>query len=544
MTRAGRLILVMLAVLALVWGAGRLFLEVELPAANERRGAFPDPMDTDLSLRAAFDALPAEGGGMSRMRLLDENAEAWAERWRLLAGAKERLDISYFILKEDVFGAAFLGHLLVKAREGVRVRVILDAMGTAMSRRLRGSHYLGALVGSGNVTVRIHRPLRYRVLDTFLTFNPAAIFASDHDKILLADDRLALIGGRNISVEYFTPGDDEPAAFRDIDLLLAGPEVAAALKAAFEAQYQGGEAQDIGRNRLNVPDWSADLLLAYHAMDAWLQGTPVPPAVEATVRERELSWLVELRAMPGLRGVLRRPRGRMEYAEVKVLDSYTRLIEADDPITRSLIRLVRSARQNVFIQNPYLVLPREAVDLLQEAAGRGVAIRLLTNSPRSTDNPLSQAFFLQQWPALLARVPQLRLYVPGDRRNIHGKVAVIDQKLALIGTYNLDPFSMSMNGELVVAVWSRRFAERVLRRHGAFIAAGPPRVYEYRIARGAEGEPVRDRGGDLVEAYGADDHDEVPPAVRRYRALIEGLRDLPVDVPLLDWTEEETGPPL
>ena len=80
-------------------------------------------------------------------------------------------------------------------------------------------------------------------------------------------------------------------------------------------------------------------------------------------------------------------------------------MEADDPITRSLIRLVRSARKEIFIQSPYLVLPREAVDVLAEAAGRGVRITILTNSPLSSDNAMSQGVFLEQWPELLARVP-------------------------------------------------------------------------------------------------------------------------------------------
>ena len=57
----------------------------------------------------------------------------------------------------------------------------------------------------------------------FLTLNPAAALLSDHDKILLADGRRTLIGGRNIAGEYFGSLQDDPRAFRDTDLLLSGP---------------------------------------------------------------------------------------------------------------------------------------------------------------------------------------------------------------------------------------------------------------------------------------------------------------------------------
>ena len=64
--------------------------------------------------------------------------------------------------------------------------------------------------------------------------------------------------------------------------------------------------------------------------------------------------------------------------------------------------------------------------MLAEAAGRGVRITILTNSPLSSDNAMSQAVFLEQWPELLARLPGARLFVTGDRHNLHGKLAVFD----------------------------------------------------------------------------------------------------------------------
>jgi cardiolipin synthase C len=526
--RPGRVVLVILVALASVWLAGNLLLEVQLPEP-------PDPREMSLSvaarapLREIFAALPAEGGGDTDLTLLDDNTAAWVERWRLLANARERLDVSYFILKRDIFGLAFLGHLAHKGRQGVRVRVLLDAMGTRMSRQLSANYYLDTLVEADNVAVKVYRPLFYRYLDTFLTLNPAAIVASDHGKILLADDLRGMIGGRNIAAEYFAALSSDPRAFRDADVLLEGPAIGTALRRVFEVQFEGGEAHDVTDARIHFKDAADELELAYLAMDSWLRGAGVPAQIAAAIRERELPWLDDLQALPELRGALRTPPAESIRAPARLLESRIRLLDAGDRITRSLIHLVGGARESIFILNPYLVLPRAAVELLADAASRGAQITVLTNSPSSTDLPLSQAFFAEQWPELLARVPGLRLFVAGDLHNLHGKLAVIDGELGLIGTYNLEPMSMTINSELVVAVWSAPFAERLLDLPQQLIAAGPPQTYEYRIARDEAGQALRDKNGRVIVAFGPKDHSspEHWAAVERHRALARLIQSLP-----------------
>ena len=506
MKRFGKWFLIALGGLAVLWMVGNLLLTVQLPDRSGRHDGFPDPMASQLSLREAFERLPNEGGEKTSIRLLDDNSMAWVDRWRLLAEAHERLDISYFILKQDIFGMAFLGHLVQKAREGLEIRILLDALGTKMSRSFRGNDYLEALVNTEKVTVRMYRPLSFRYLDAFLTLNPAAFFVSYHDKILLADGTRGLIGGRNISTEYFTPVQDDPLAFRDTDIFLAGPRIGTALTTAFEAEYHGGEAYSVEKEEIDLNDSTDDLLLAFQVMDGWLRGRAIPPGIAERIEERGLPWLKQLEQMPHLRGTLDRSEPERIFAEVRLVDSRCRLLEPDDFITRSLIRLVRSAREEIFIQSPYLVLPQEAADILAEVAARGVKITILTNSPLSSDNPMSQGFFMEQWPQLLARVPGLRIYVAGDRHNLHGKLAVFDNRLALVGTYNLDPLSMALNSELVTAAWSPPLASDILHMRRQLIDKGAPQVYQYRIKRDAKGNPAFDGSGRPVVEFGPENH--------------------------------------
>ncbi|MBZ0155087.1 MAG: phosphatidylserine/phosphatidylglycerophosphate/cardiolipin synthase family protein [Alphaproteobacteria bacterium] len=518
-----------LATLAALWCIGTLLIDVHLPGRGGHRSEAPVPSYSAGTLREVFESLPVEGGVDSRIELLDDNPEAWAARWRLLGEARENLTISYFILKQDIFGVSFLGHLLHKAHQGVRIRILLDAIGTKLSRELSGNDYLDTLVGTGKVAVKMYRPLFFRYIDAFLTMNPAAVIASDHDKILAADGRLALIGGRNIALEYFADPRDYPKSFRDADVLLGGLRIGSVLEAAFDAGFESGDAHDVRREAVDIRDSRADLLLAYEAMDAWLRGSPFSEKTIAEIRKKGFSWIDDLKKLPRLRGALKKKPARPIAAEVRLLDSRPRLLTSDDPISRSLVRLAQSARGEIFIQSPYLVLSRHVVSLFEQAAARGVRITVLTNSPVSSDNALSQAFFLEQWPEVMARVPTLRLFVTGDRHTLHGKLGAIDGHLALIGTYNMDPLSMAVNSELVAAVWSAPFARQLLAKPQRLIAGGPPRIYEYRIARDRYGRPKRDRDGNVAIAFGPEHHSspEQWKAVQRYWKLLRQAEKLP-----------------
>jgi cardiolipin synthase C len=100
----------------------------------------------------------------------------------------------------------------------------------------------------------------------------------------------------------------------------------------------------------------------------------------------------------------------------------------------------------------------------------------------------------------------MRLFVGGEKHTLHSKVAVFDRTLSLVGTYNLDPTSMTMNSEIVAAAWSEAFARRVLRHPNQMIAAGAPVVYEYRVRRDRKGAPLRDDNGRPQIAFGPEQH--------------------------------------
>jgi phosphatidylserine/phosphatidylglycerophosphate/cardiolipin synthase-like enzyme len=239
-----RVLKIALPVLAILlvaaWLAGNLLLGDRF---REGEGRVSLPAPEGKTLRDVFETFPKRGDTDTRIELLEENSEAWAARWRLVAEARESLDVSYFILHEDIFGLSFLGHLLHKAREGVPIRILLDGLGTRLSLDLSGNDYLDTLVARKNVKVKTFRPFRFRFADAFLTLNPIALASSDHSKILVVNGRLAMTGGRNIGWEYFAEPTTDPLSFRDTDVILRGRETTAGLPRVFEENFTTGEAR-------------------------------------------------------------------------------------------------------------------------------------------------------------------------------------------------------------------------------------------------------------------------------------------------------------
>lgn len=482
-------------------------------SADTPRPAHPD-------LRETFTSLPGSPIEQASLRLLDDNAAAWAARWRLLAQARSTIDTSYFILGQDVFGMAFLGHLLHKAREGVNIRILLDAQGRLMSKSEPEVDCLPALARDTNISLKLYRPMSQRVMLGLLALNPAVAAPSNHDKIVVVDRRKGLIGGRNIEAHYFGHPAELSDAFHDFDVVIESSDVATALTDAFEVHYESNQAKPIRAPRDGeLARCARDMRAAYEAVDEWMR------AGQAGSDQRGRAanpWREDIAHFVRLRGILDRPADPPLRAESRIINSLPRPGSSADPISHSLFRLLESSSRGVFIENPYVALTKEAVSFLAEAGGDGVGTTIVTNGPLSTDNPLSWQIFREKWPELLARVPRLRIFVNGTRHNVHGKLAVFDRQAVLVGSYNLDPISMTMNGEIALVVWSKEFAQRIMQRPRQWLAQGPPELYEYQIQRDADGRPLRDADGNVLVLFGPEDHSnpkEWPSASCGWRLL-------------------------
>ncbi len=481
-----------------------------------------------VPLERAFAQL-SEQEARAEVRVLDDAPRSFAERWRMLDEAERSLDVAYFILHDDCFGLAFVGRLYQRALAGVDVRLLVDARGSKpLVSAFGGRGLLRTLIGTGHADVRVYNPPLATLERALQELAPLLPVARSHLKVMVADEEEGIVGGRNIAADYFASPAELPTVAYDVDVWVASERTGRALARAFETDFEAPYNERIEDRAVTLPFAQGqqargeELLLYANAMDLWLKGAlgPLPgltdPAAELERRAAATlplapSYASLVAARPVLEQIVRYPshygllpEGRsghdaagMTSARVRVLYGPSLAADEDRAVWRGVLSVLRAAEHEVYIESPYLVLTEDGLAVLEELSRRGVVVHIYTNGPRSSDNDLSQALFIAAWPEILARAPTLRLYVSDGDQLMHAKRVVVDGKLTLIGTYNLDLLSAHVNSEVILAAWDEGFA----RENGRLMKERRARPYvrRYRIALDDDGRALRYPEGDARE---------------------------------------------
>ena len=387
---------------------------------------------------------------LSGFRLLVSGDEALASLIALADRAERTLDIQYYLIHQDDSSRLLLHHVRLAAGRGVRVRLLVDDLNTAGEDR-RFMH-LGQLA---NVEVRVFNPFpggRFAMWTRFVAS------ASDiprinhrmHNKLFVADNALAITGGRNIGDQYFTR--DLHSNFIDLDVVAAGA-IVPQLSASFDAFWNSKYAYPIA------------------SVASAVQAETVPSPLEEKAASGDAAWLahdvddgdLQLTWVPATVLADRPGKIATEAAPTE-----------EDTIANSIAALMRSAKEEVIVISPYFVPGDTGVALMRELEGRGVHIRILTNSLASTDSPLVHNGYSRYRVALLKLGVELSEVRPklGQKRprfhpfrssnaSLHAKALVIDQKTVFIGSMNMDARSARTNSELGIVIRSADIARQV-----------------------------------------------------------------------------------
>jgi putative cardiolipin synthase len=270
-----------------------------------------------------------------------------------------------------------------------------------------------------------------------------------HNKLFVADNALAITGGRNIGNEYFTR--DQHNNFIDLDVVAAGA-IVKELSASFDAFWNSKYAYPIASLASPVSAEAAS-----------------PPLLESAVSNP--NWL---------QGELDSGRIHLAWVPATVLaDRPAKIASESSPdeevtIANNLVALMRSAKQELIVISPYFVPGKDGVALFAKLVDQGVHIRILTNSLASTDSPLVHNGYSHYRVALLKLGIELSEVRPklGQKRarfhpfhsstaSLHAKALVIDQRTVFIGSMNMDARSARTNSELGLVMRSADIARQV-----------------------------------------------------------------------------------
>lgn len=363
-----------------------------------------------------------------RAVILPTGEEALEARLNLIANAQSSLIVGTYLYADDESGRTIAAALLAAADRGVRVRIVTD--GLIGAANLLGSELGYALGSHSNIELRYYNPVN--------VLAPWGLSSRYHEKYVIADDRVFVLGGRNISDEFLT-AQGHPSYNYDMDVLIwrdapAEGSASAALVSYFDTL------------------WETRCAPRFETVPAWRTGK-----VEALVQELRERYKDICDTHAEAVAPIDWSGRTVPIEGFALLSNPTDAAVKQPTLWAELIGLMKGAKERVWIQTPYLVLNGRMRDELNEAASLEAEMTILTNSRAGGNNIVASADAVFHR-SMVNRMP-LNLYEFQGDASMHTKTMLIDGDLSVFGSFNFDMRSAYSDTELMLVVQSSEINE-------------------------------------------------------------------------------------
>ncbi len=429
--------------------------------------AFNTPTD-DTSLAKIVLPLREQNPNLTGYHVLYDPLEALAARIELINKAEKSLDLQYYIWDNDKIGALALHAMIKAADRGVKIRLLVDDNN---AKKMEGIYM--ALDQHANIDVKLYNPYRFRHFRPVdMVLDLKRINRRMHNKSFIADNQIALIGGRNMSNQYYNVSDNYQ--FSDVDVMLVGAASDEIIH-SFDEYWNDDYAFPV-RQLVNPRHYSLRFDSLKQQLDDYNQEATVVNYLDLANRSHAFDdWL----------------NNKIQFDWVKaevVKDSPSKIkskAKKEEHLNFQLLNRLDKPEQSVDIVSAYFVPEKKGAERLKNLRADGVKVRVLTNSFQANDVPLVHAFYSKYRQDLLEHDVQLyeflsrpdaenlntntkelaeksKVSLKGlSRSSLHAKLMAIDEKQVFIGSFNFDPRSAYLNTEIGVLLNSPRLAKAV-----------------------------------------------------------------------------------
>lgn len=439
--------------------------------------------------------------------LLPRADDAYTARMALIESAQHTLDLQYYAVNLDASSASLLEALRKAAERGVRVRLLIDDFNTAG----RNAQVL-RLAFVPNIELRLFNPLAgsrnsvaTRVLGGLPRFK--RMQQRMHNKLFLADNAVGITGGRNLGDAYFGLGDN--SNFADLDVLAFGP-IVKTMGASFDQFWNNELAYPVER-LVSLSELRNALALEVHASElqsASDNSVPVTLDVGQEVQHTVQQMRAKADQLPPPMNLRTVP---LHWVPALLIADQPTKISGEsgedlETVVDGMVNLMDQARRDVLLVTPYFVPGEHIMARFAALRKRGVRVRVLTNSLASNDAVAAHAGYARYRKDLLrlgVELYELRAVMPGaqgqvrsgplmsgsgsgtrhadrsqvsavgatadlpapdgtaKRLSLHAKFVVIDHRLLLVGSMNLDLRSKLQNTEIGLLMASRKLSDEL-----------------------------------------------------------------------------------
>ena len=471
-------------------GCAVLPSDVQRPAST----ALENNLDTRLGKAVAEGALAASTRNDSGFALVGSAELAFTSRMTLIKAAEKTLDLQYYAIHADDTTDRMFAALREAAGRGVRVRILLDDFNTAG----KDAQVL-QLAFEKNIEMRLFNPLPsnrssafWRIISSLS--DAARLQRRMHNKIFVADNAVAITGGRNLGDTYF--GQSDGVNFVDIDVLAAG-RIARDLSRSFDQYWNNPLAYPVQalmtKNDIQALKPKPAVSTASRADDSSSVAVSIPAPTDANTTNKTTITRVAvsptgltttIAALPDTTNL--RMLSWTWAASTMLVDKPSKIAEDADAAEESnnttvdgLLSLMARAKTDLLVVSPYFVPGTEMMKQFADIRRRGVRVRVLTNSLASNDAVAAHAGYARYREALIAmgvEMYEMRSEQRGtvasfgsgsgsaggssgaSRASLHAKAVVVDNRLLVVGSMNLDLRSKLQNSEVAIAIRNRKLS--------------------------------------------------------------------------------------
>lgn len=405
---------------------------------------------------------------------LIEGKDAFGVRLALMDLAEVSIDAQYFLMKPDNAGLVFTDKLLESANRGVRVRLLLDDIFTTVD-----DAYFSFMNAHPNIEVRIFNPISRKGL---FAFNYIGHFSLAnrrmHNKSFIVDNQAAIVGGRNIAVEYFqleTAGE-----FIDFDMFAVGP-IVKDVSDSFDTYWN---------NELAIPLEVLDKTPGQETIkQQWaLVREDMKKAGDSIYADAVHSSLLRQFSADELDPYIAEARMIVDHPHKLRVE----ISEDQQIVGTEIARVLKEAKQEIIIFTPYFIPGKSGLEFISQLRARGVRIVLLTNSLASNNHTAVHSAYSSYRRDLLdagvelweARADAAQITVKSSNTTLtkpltlHTKGILIDRSQVFVGSLNLDPRSIDINTEMGILIESEEFVSGMT---DDALAAIPTMAYRLRM---------------------------------------------------------------
>ncbi len=487
--------LALLTLAAWLTGCASLPSEVDRPVST----ALANPEQTRIGHAVQQRAARAGTRNDSGFALVNSAELAFTSRMALINAAQKTLDIQYYAIHADETTDRMFDALRAAAARGVRIRILLDDFNTAG----KNAQVL-KIAFEPNIELRLFNPLPgnrrslfFRILGSLKDVD--RIQRRMHNKIFVADNAVAITGGRNLGETYF--GQGENTNFIDADVLAAG-RIARELSHSFDLYWNNPLAypvqslmtrEEIEKIKPPPAPKAAAPLDTAAGPGAAGAGTASVATAPASVKPAGVRTTT---APDGTVSVIEPLPDSTNLAlldwtwapSVLLVDKPSKIAadaddvqQAQDTTVDGLLQLMSQASGDLLIVSPYFVPGQRMMDQFAAIRQKGVRVRVLTNSLASNDAPAAHVGYARYRKDLLAlgiEIYEMRAEqegsltsfgstgssgsAGGSRASLHSKIVVLDRSLLVIGSMNLDLRSQLQNTEVALAIRSAKLANETI----------------------------------------------------------------------------------